>query len=112
MQTVRVALSKLLSKLPAELEALDETKILREAADHKVYNIVHFIYRSKQYETQSKDYEFSRLTMKDHWRAGYQDATTAFQHEEIFNPPRGCDGVFVFDPLDNKMKSGRASAEK
>ena len=39
-------------------------------ADRNVYQIVHLIYRSKNYEVQSKDYEFSRLSMQDHWRAG------------------------------------------
>jgi Patatin phospholipase len=39
------------------------------AADRKV--IVHLIYRSRHYEGHSKDYEFSPLTMEDHWRAGY-----------------------------------------
>jgi len=32
-------------------------------ADRKVYNIVHLIYRAKNYEGYSKDYEFSRLSM-------------------------------------------------
>jgi NTE family protein len=40
------------------------------AAGRKVYNIVHLIYRSRHYEGHSKDYEFSPLTMEDHWRAG------------------------------------------
>ena len=39
-----------------------------------MYNIVQLIYRAKNYEGHSKDYEFSRLSMKEHWRAGYHDA--------------------------------------
>src|SRR6476620_4117472 len=46
----------------------------RKVADRKVYNIVHLNYRPKDYEGSAKDYEFSRTSMKEHWRAGYYDA--------------------------------------
>lgn len=35
--------------------------------------LVHVIHRRKPYETQSKDYEFSRLSMNEHWTAGLAD---------------------------------------
>ena len=35
--------------------------------------IMHLIYRSKQYESQSKDYEFSRRTVTEHWAYGKGD---------------------------------------
>ena len=35
-------------------------------------SIVHLIYRDKHYETQAKDYEFSRVSMEEHWQAGAQ----------------------------------------
>ena len=36
-------------------------------------SVVHLIYREKYYETQAKDYEFSRLSMQEHWQAGLTD---------------------------------------
>ncbi len=54
-----------MSKLPDELRDSDEAKLLSSIADHKVYNIVHLIDRSKHYEGHSKDYEFSRLRAGD-----------------------------------------------
>jgi NTE family protein len=36
-------------------------------------DVVHLIFRSKHYESQSKDYEFSRLSMQEHWNAGRAD---------------------------------------
>ncbi len=42
------------------------------------------IYRPKGYEGDSKDYEFSRRSMEEHWRAGYGDAVYALRHPEIF----------------------------
>ena len=44
---------------------------------------MHLIYRSKHYEGHSKDYEFSRLTMQEHWRAGCHDATRTLRHPEV-----------------------------
>jgi NTE family protein len=94
---MRNVLASLLEKLPDDLKASEEAKILRSAADHKVYNIVHLIYRSRHYEGQSKDYEFSRLTMEDHWRAGYHDAVRTLRHQEVLERPNHLEGVFTFD---------------
>jgi NTE family protein len=96
-QRMRCALSSLLEKLPAELRDSEEAKLLNQVADHKVYNIVHLIYRSKNYEGHSKDYEFSRLSMRDHWTAGYHDAVRTLRHREILERPSALTGVFTFD---------------
>ena len=97
LQRMRGLLASLLEKLPDDLKASEEAKMLRSAADHKVYNIVHLIYRSKHYEGNSKDYEFSRLTMQDHWRAGYHDAVRTLRHHEVLERPSPLEGVFTFD---------------
>jgi NTE family protein len=96
-QRARNALAGLLSKLPAALLASEEAKMLSSIADHKVYNIVQLIYRSKHYEGHSKDYEFSRLSMEEHWRAGYHDAVSTLRHPEALQRPRNQEGVSTFD---------------
>jgi NTE family protein len=97
LQRVRRALSSLLSKLPHELRDSEEVKLLGSVAHHKVYNIVHLIYHSKNYESHSKDYEFSRLTMREHWRAGYHDAVRTLRHPEVLERPANLEGVLTFD---------------
>ena len=62
-------------------------------ADHKVYNLIQLIYRSKHYEGHSKDYEFSRLSMEEHWRAGYHDAVRTLRHPEALQRPDNQEGV-------------------
>jgi NTE family protein len=74
-----------------------EVKALNGIGDHKVYNRAHLIYHAKNYEGHSKDYEFSRLSMQDHWCAGYHDAVRTLRHPELLERPRSHDGVFVFD---------------
>jgi NTE family protein len=49
--------------------------------------VFHLIYRAQNYEGHSKDYEFSRLSMQDHWRAGYHDAVRTLRHPEILARP-------------------------
>jgi NTE family protein len=96
-QKLRRATAALLEKLPPESidgEALD---LLRGFADRKVYNIVHLIYRARHYEGQTKDFEFSRLTMEEHWRAGYNDAVRTLRHPEVLERPTTMDGVRTFD---------------
>jgi hypothetical protein len=79
-------LAALLEKLPEEMRQSEEVKFLSSAADRHVANIVQLIYRAKGYEGDSKDYEFSRRSMEEHWRAGYCDAVHALRHPEIFEP--------------------------
>ena len=74
VQQLRRALADLFEKLPETLRNGPEAQLLHPLGDHKVYNIVHLIYRAKNYERPAKDYESSRESMKEHWRAGYYDA--------------------------------------
>ena len=97
VQKLRCAVASLLEKLPEELRDSPEAKLLGANTDCKVYNIVHLIYRAKTYEGHSKDYEFSRLSMEEHWRAGYHDARRTLRHPEVLQRPADHEGVFTFD---------------
>jgi NTE family protein len=58
---------------------------------------VQLVYRSKKYEDDSKDFEFSRPSMQAHWRAGYHDSIRTLRHPEVLERPTSVDGVFTFD---------------
>ena len=96
-QRARKALANLLSQLPNDLLAGEEARTLRTLADDHVYSLVHLIYRGRHHEGHSKDFEFSRLSMEEHWRAGYQDAVRTLRHPEALQRPRNLDGVSTFD---------------
>ena len=104
-QGLRAAFNELLAHLPPELADLPEAKLLAKAADPAVYNIVELIYRSPTYEGQSKDYEFSRQTMEDHWRAGYLEAKKTLSHPEVLQRPSAPSAVNVFDFLTSTKKT-------
>jgi NTE family protein len=97
VQRLRRAMSDLFQKLPEDLQNGPEAQMLRPVGDHKVYNIVHLIYRAKNYEGHSKDYDFSRASMQEHWRAGYHDAIRTLRHPQVLERPTNHEGVFTFD---------------
>jgi NTE family protein len=98
-QKLRAAFNKLLAQMPEELAATPQAKLLAKACDPAVYNIVELVYRSPTYEGQSKDYEFSRQSMEDHWSAGVRDANKTLAHPEVLKVPTTPSAVHVYDFL-------------
>jgi NTE family protein len=96
-QKLRNALAALFSKLPDRLRDTPEFALLNPEAGRKVYNIVQLIYRSKRYEGESKDFEFSARSMDDHWAAGLNDTVRTLRHPEALERTTSADGVFTFD---------------
>jgi NTE family protein len=101
MQRLRSMLAQLFGKLPPELAQSVECSALRPYAEHKVWNLVHLIYRAKNYEGDTKDFEFSRQSMEEHWRAGYHDTVRTLRHPEVLERPKSADGVFIFDVAED-----------
>jgi len=109
-QKLHHALATLFDALPDNLKNSAEAQLLRPVGDRKVYNIVHLIYHTQSYEGDSKDYEFSRLSMEDHWGAGYQAAGRAFSHAEVLERPTNPEGIGVFDfSHEDTEKNGKES---
>jgi NTE family protein len=87
----------LIESLPDDLKDEPRAKLLGSIADRKVYNVVHLIYRAKNYEGNSKDYEFTRSSMETHWRVGYHDTVRTLRHPDVLKRPTNHEGVAVFD---------------
>ena len=96
-ERLRNAIAELLDDMPAKQRGSNEMSALRALAERKVYNIVHLIYRTRKYEGDSKDYEFSQLSMNDHWNAGYGDTVRSLEHREALEPTKNKDGIACFD---------------
>ena len=97
IQHLRHALMKAIDKIPAELQNDPEVQKLKELSCSKVYNTVQLIYRDKQYETHSKDYEFSILNMREHWQQGLTDIRETLKHPEWLARPSGGRAVVTHD---------------
>jgi NTE family protein len=98
-QGLRCAIARLLQKLPESLRNDEDVRLIGSTwASHAHTSVVHLIYREKNYETQSKDYEFSRVSMEEHWQAGVNDTLRTLRHEQLWlSPPEDLAGVRVFD---------------
>lgn len=96
-QKLRCAIAGLIARVPDELKATPEYALLLREADRNVYNIVQLIYRSKHYEGDWKDFEFSSRSMEDHWSAGRSDTVRTLRHAEVLERPTSADGLFTFD---------------
>jgi len=96
-QLLRAAFRKLAQSMTPEQLDTPEARTLVEATDAASFNIVQLVYHSPTYEGESKDYEFSRQTMEDHWRTGYEDAQTTLSHKEVLELPDDPAGVAVYD---------------
>ena len=106
-QRARHALRKALEAMPDNLRKSAEIERLETEADETSYNVVHLVYQAKSYEGVSKDYEFSRRTMEEHWRSGYEDALRAISHPEIFERPDTIDGFRAFDFFGHHFSEGK-----
>jgi NTE family protein len=84
-EQLRRAVERLIEKLPAELADDPDVQFIQQCSKHSVsMNIVHLIYREKNYETQTKDYEFSRVSMEEHWQAGINDTRRTLRHQNLW----------------------------
>jgi len=69
-QALRRAVHRLLAKLPDTWKDDTDARLLRDLSCNAAVTIVHLIHRRKNYFTQSKDYEFSRHSIDEHWESG------------------------------------------
>jgi NTE family protein len=96
-QVMAQAAQRLIARLPAALKNDPDVRALSQMRCESAVDVVHLIYRSKHYESQSKDYEFSRLSMQEHWDAGQADMAHTLLDPRWIHRPRNGSGVQVFD---------------
>ncbi|HLZ84665.1 MAG TPA: DUF3734 domain-containing protein [Caulobacteraceae bacterium] len=100
---------QLIESLPPELASSEVARDLGELSTENAITIVQLIYRRKAYESQSKDYEFSRATMLEHWASGVGVVERAFhRRHEIVDPGVGT-SFQTFDE-DEHFRKERAPA--
>jgi len=91
------AVSRLIDKLPPKMANDPDVQALNAASRQAAVTVVHLINRRRRYETQSKDYEFSRASMQEHWQAGQADMVHTLRHPDWRARSAPLDGVHVFD---------------
>jgi NTE family protein len=104
-QLIMKTAHRLIDKLPPDMrEDPDVQTLANLRAECKGIDVVHLIYRTKQYESQAKDYEFSRLSMQEHWQAGYADIHDTLQDPRWTQRDPNSNAVRVFDLTRDKER--------
>ena len=114
IQADKRAIHNLIAKLPASLKNDPDVKRLAEASRAPHIDIVHMIYRERPYELESKDYEFSRSTMLEHWKGGQRDMRCNLSHPDLLSQSSPDDGITMYDLTDGpvKVRSGAGSVAR
>jgi NTE family protein len=102
---LRCALKRLLRKLPEALRDDPDALRLARVEDEPSVTIVHLIYRERAYETHARDYEFSRVSVEEHWAQGRKDVLQTLAHDNWKNRGTPREGVTVLD-LTRKKRQG------
>jgi NTE family protein len=92
IEQLEAAASRLATRLPPELSDDPDVRMLTAHSCEGPVTIMHLINRSEDYETQCKDYEFSRMTVDGHWASGKRDVERSFaspRWKKRHRPERG-----------------------
>ena len=98
------ALQELIAKLPDNLKSDPLVMTLNQISRENTVTVVHLIYRSKMHESSSKDYDFSRLAMTEHWAAGERDVYTSMTSPEWMNRPQRDETMVTYDLGENGLQ--------
>lgn len=107
LQSIRMAAKRLMEKLPEELKDDPDARFLEEIGNDCAVTMVHLIYRHAAYEGHSKDYEFSRLSVEEHWKAGHDDVLETLSHPDWQNRTRPTNGIRVFDLAEQRLRGSK-----
>jgi NTE family protein len=97
LQNSMQAVCELLAELPPKFRDDPRVEILRTMTSSAPVDIVHLIYRNKRYELESKDYEFSRASVREHWAAGERDMCETMKDPSSLKKSGMDEGITVYD---------------
>ena len=79
--------------------------------DESVYDVVHLIYRSKSYESSSKDYDFSHVGVVEHWNSGARDVHLSMRHKDWLERPQSGETMMTYDLTGDVTKAPAGKKE-
>lgn len=105
LHNLRRKINLLYQHLPKKLQDDPEIRELSYWGCHTTMQIVKLAYPGMSWELASKDIDFSRVTINERWRMGY-DATLAMLNQAPWLQPHPVDqGVVVHTPNSNEKES-------
>ncbi|WP_264422001.1 patatin-like phospholipase family protein [Novosphingobium sp. KCTC 2891] len=97
IEALQAAAARLAEKLPESLRDDPDVALLTRRAHEGGVTVLQLINRCEDYETPSKDYEFSRTSVEGHWQAGHRDVTRSLASPRWHGRPRPRHGIISLD---------------
>ncbi|TIX50362.1 patatin-like phospholipase family protein [Alteraurantiacibacter aquimixticola] len=97
LEEFRLAAARLAERLPPEFRKDPDVRLLTEIDQPGAISVMHLINRRDGHESYSKDYEFSRATVNEHWRTGRDDAAHSLAHPMWQRRDMHRSGLVAFD---------------
>jgi NTE family protein len=90
-------LHDLLQRMP-DAELTDAERALKRRLEkHPRVTLLTLIYQQATYEGQSKDYDFSPMSMREHWESGHRDTKRTINRRDWLKLPDDGDGIVLHD---------------
>ncbi|TDN70878.1 patatin-like phospholipase family protein [Paraburkholderia sp. BL10I2N1] len=96
-QRFRHVLREVLERVPSEMRDDPWCKLAEDLSCSKRYNVIHLIYRHKEYEGHYKDYQFGLSTMRQHWESGLMDIRGSLAQPDWLDLPNNDAGFVTHD---------------
>ena len=97
LQNMHKSVHELLALIPPEQQDHPVVKQARQASQINHTNIIHLIYRPRRQLLDSKDYEFSRVSIDSRWKSGFRDMTNSLSHPDWLSPTSKNFAVTTYD---------------
>jgi NTE family protein len=97
MHKLRRQTRALLERIPEDALTEEDRKLRAELEQLPALTILQLIYQQAAYEGEAKDYEFSAISMREHWDAGRRDTERTLRRKDWLRMPSADRGVVVHD---------------
>jgi NTE family protein len=96
LSELRAALGRLLEKLPADLKAEPDVRKLATLCDNRDWTLAHVNNHRRSHAGQTKDADFSRVSVNANWVAGVEDIRHSFAHYDWVQPTELGQGMRIY----------------
>lgn len=108
-QRLRHLIRELLQRIPDERRREACCAEARLWASDRLVNVIHLIYRDKEWDGLAKDYAFDPLSMHEHWASGLEDIRHSLGHGEWLEPPGDGRNFVTHDLHRHRHRGGEAA---
>ncbi|XUW87311.1 patatin-like phospholipase family protein [Burkholderia sp. M6-3] len=96
-QRFRHVLREVLDRVSPDQRDDPWCKLAEDLSCSKRYNVIHLIYRQKEYEGHYKDFQFGLSTMREHWESGLADIRHSLAQPDWLAMPNNDAGFVTHD---------------